>query len=76
MTEQELRALIRDRIARQLEPTPPRQVVVTDGERRTPAWQGHASHDLYLTLVNVGDSCLIEPAVACNHCGFCKSHGH
>jgi hypothetical protein len=21
-------------------------------------------------------SCLIEPAVQCNHCGFCKCHGH
>ena len=20
--------------------------------------------------------CLIEPAVRCNHCGFCKCHGH
>ena len=24
-----------------------------------------------------GDTmCLIEPAVQCNHCGFCKCHGH
>ena len=21
-------------------------------------------------------SCLIEPAVQCNHCGFCKCYGH
>jgi hypothetical protein len=21
-------------------------------------------------------SCLIEPAVQCNHCGYCKCHGH
>ena len=20
--------------------------------------------------------CLIEPAVQCNHCGYCKCHGH
>jgi hypothetical protein len=20
--------------------------------------------------------CIIEPAVACNHCGYCKSLGH
>jgi hypothetical protein len=20
--------------------------------------------------------CLIEPAVHCNHCGYCKCHGH
>jgi threonine dehydrogenase-like Zn-dependent dehydrogenase len=36
----------------------------------------HASHDMYITLVNVGDACLVEPAVGCNHCGYCKSHGH
>jgi threonine dehydrogenase-like Zn-dependent dehydrogenase len=36
----------------------------------------HASHDVYLTLVNVGDACLIEPSVTCSHCNYCKSHGH
>ncbi len=20
--------------------------------------------------------CIVEPAVRCNHCGFCKCHGH
>jgi hypothetical protein len=20
--------------------------------------------------------CIIEPAVTCNHCGYCKSYGH
>lgn len=20
--------------------------------------------------------CIVEPAVQCNHCGFCKCHGH
>ena len=34
------------------------------------------SHAMYLTLVNPGDACLIEPAVACNHCGYCQCHGH
>jgi hypothetical protein len=25
----------------------------------------------------VGDgACLIEPAVGCNHCGYCQSYGH
>jgi hypothetical protein len=24
-----------------------------------------------------GDTmCIVEPAVQCNHCGFCKCHGH
>ncbi len=37
-----------------------------------------ASHGL-LTLVTGGDPdghCLIEPAVRCNHCGYCQSMGH
>lgn len=36
----------------------------------------HSSHALYAGLVNVSDACVIEPAVQCDHCGFCKSHGH
>jgi hypothetical protein len=36
----------------------------------------HASHHLYFTLVNAGDACVIEPSVPCDHCGYCKSHGH
>ncbi len=38
----------------------------------------HASHGL-LALVGGGDSegrCLIEPSVACTHCGYCQSLGH
>ena len=37
----------------------------------------HASHFMYLQLVNNnGGACLIEEKVACNHCGYCQSHGH
>lgn len=36
----------------------------------------HPSHGLYVRLVNVTDACVIEPSVACEHCGYCKSHGH
>jgi hypothetical protein len=36
----------------------------------------HASHAVYVTLVNTGDSCVIEPHVPCTHCNYCKSHGH
>jgi hypothetical protein len=35
----------------------------------------HPSHVMY-RIINVGDSCVIEPSVTCNHCGYCKSHGH
>jgi hypothetical protein len=36
----------------------------------------HASHALYLQLMNAGGSCVIEEHVSCDHCGYCKSHGH
>jgi hypothetical protein len=39
-------------------------------------WRGHPSHSQYLTVINSGDACVIEPAVPCDHCGYCKSHGH
>ena len=41
-------------------------------------YQGaHASH-LRLPLASGDDdgACLIEPAVRCNHCGYCLSLGH
>ena len=40
-------------------------------------WGSHPSH-LRLPLVS-GDedgACVIEPAVRCNHCGYCLSLGH
>ena len=39
------------------------------------AFGAHASHFRY-TLPGSGEACLIEPAVQCNHCGYCQSHGH
>ena len=72
MTDQELRELVRDAVARHLQPG-------RGGARpaRRPAG-GHASHAL-LPLVRGGDTdgaCLIEPAVRCTHCGYCQSYGH
>jgi hypothetical protein len=42
-----------------------------------PAPGVHPSFGRYLLPREPGDSgaCLIEPAVKCNHCGFCQSHG-
>jgi hypothetical protein len=45
-------------------------------DRATPL---HASHGLIFTSGGGGDDegrCLIEPAVACTHCGYCQSLGH
>jgi hypothetical protein len=78
MTDAELRRLVRESVARHLgaAAVPARTVAPL-----APAYQGrahidHASHHLYLTLVNATDACVIEPAVTCDHCGYCKSHGH
>jgi hypothetical protein len=75
MNEQELRALVRDVVARRLG-----QAVPGSGFR-IPADTAHGrdlgpSHAVYLSLVNVGGECVIEPGVTCNHCNYCKSHGH
>ncbi len=79
MTDDELRALVRDAVQRHLgarapADVPPAMPILTESSGQP--WRGHASHVQYLTLVNVGDACLIEPNVECNHCGYCKSHGH
>ena len=73
MNEDALRALIRQTIARQanagaVSPEAPlRSDPVT--------FVTHASHFRY-ALPGSGEACLIEPAVTCNHCGYCQSHGH
>lgn len=80
MTDAELRALVREAVARRLAgdgrsesaPQPARQ---TAHDHDHP-WRAHASHHLYLSLVNVDGACVIEPSVACDHCGYCRSHGH
>ena len=85
MTEQEIRTLVRDAIAR-----------VQGAHAGDPAHVSHQSHPLHLshpshllhfshpshltfTVPSGADAdgpCIIEPAVMCNHCGYCKSMGH
>ena len=74
MNEQELRRLVREAIVR--------HGGVSTGEsahRQAGAvLYLHASHGMF-TLPSGADTdgpCLIEPAVMCNHCGYCKSYGH
>jgi hypothetical protein len=69
MNEDEIRALVRTALARQLGLDAP--------EARIPA----VKHPSHLRLpVEAGSerdgACLIEPAVSCNHCGYCQSFGH
>jgi hypothetical protein len=77
VTEQELRALVRDAIAKagigagRSEDSPLR---VEAGLKTGSYVASHAQFTLA-----PGDPegrCIIEPGVACNHCGYCKSYGH
>ena len=78
MTDAELRRLVQDAVARHLGPRAPAAPAAPAdrSEAREGRWREHPSHGQYLTVVNVGDACVIEPGVGCNHCGYCKSHGH
>jgi hypothetical protein len=77
MTDDELRALVRDAITRHLggaAPAPSGAGAVAPA----PLWRAHPSFGKF--LVSAGDEdggpCMIEPSVRCNHCGFCQSYGH
>ena len=83
MTDQELRALVRDAVARHFAVAPgaitepdPTASFEPRAHGIGPSAGAHPSHAMYMTVVNVGDACVIEPGVTCNHCGYCKSHGH
>ncbi len=77
MTDQDLRAMIRESIARHAGPAAGLRMPDA-GPGAAAIFGAHASH-LRLPLVRGGDedgACLIEPAVRCNHCGYCQSLGH
>ena len=82
MNDEQLRAVVRDAVARHLgaaarPEAPPAPGPAASAVRHPDSpWAAHASHALYVSLVNVDGSCVIEPSVACDHCGYCKSHGH
>ena len=74
MNEEEVRAMIRDSIARRLAPAAPSAGDAAGGLSFT----AHASF-VRLPLASGGDDdgmCIIEPAVRCTHCGYCQSFGH
>ena len=73
MTDDQLRALVREAVARHLGHAEPHAAGAPMMLLRQ-----HASHYRY-ALASGDDAdgpCLIEPAVRCNHCGYCQSHGH
>lgn len=79
MTDEELRALVRDAVARHVAaatPVPTPGTVPGVGTGTTPV-PLHPGFERYaLSRGDDGDgACLIEPKVRCNHCGYCQSHG-
>ena len=92
MNDDELRLLIRAAIQRHAGVASPESAAAhaLPGELRRDATFGGASGGGSVPVPVVSISCgqyqlerakddtmcLIEPAVQCNHCGYCKCHGH
>ena len=70
MNEDALRAIIRDTIAR--------VSARGDEPQVTPQLLHVTPHpSAYQYALPPSDGpCIIEPGVACNHCGYCQTHGH
>jgi hypothetical protein len=76
MNEDELRALIRQAVQKHLH-SGSAEAPQVEPERRQTAPEVSISFGQYrLERAPDDNMCLIEPAVRCNHCGFCKCHGH
>ena len=78
MTDEELRAMVREAIARVQSGA---TTVPHQSHLLHPSHLLHLSHPSHLafTVPSGADAegpCIIEPAVMCNHCGYCKSFGH
>ena len=87
MHDEEIRALVREAVARHLsaasEPVSgARRADITVLEGRAGAagvaWKQHVSHGRYVFLApaDPDSPCVVEPQVRCHHCGFCQSYGH
>jgi hypothetical protein len=72
MKEDALRALVRDTIAKLSSRADDPPVSDTPHLLQLSA---HPSGYQY-ALPPSGGPCFIEPGVACNHCGYCQTHGH
>jgi hypothetical protein len=83
MNDDELRSLIRAAIQKHMTVSPPEAIRLKPD---TTGFLGDAGAVVLPLSISFGQyqlerpagdtSCLIEPAVQCNHCGFCKCHGH
>lgn len=83
MTEDDLRHLVRQAIARvKSAPAPshfaPAPSLLAPSDAPSHSARLAPSHMMF-TVPSGSDTdgpCIIEPSVMCNHCGYCKSMGH
>jgi hypothetical protein len=74
MTDEEIRALVRQAVTRHLGGQAP-----SPGQPAAPPpWRAHPSFGRFLVTTGTEQDgpCIIEPNVRCNHCGYCQSYGH
>lgn len=90
MHDDELRAVVREAVARHLGVQPlaaeasgapkPRGEGGLAQAAPSPAlsWKSHLSHGRFVFLAPTEPDapCVVEPQVRCHHCGFCQSYGH
>lgn len=74
LSEHELRAMVREAIARHSLTAAPASPPAMSGD----SCRQHASHGRLPVFRGSDDDgpCLIEPVVRCSHCSFCQSFGH
>ena len=75
MTEEQVRALVRDALVRHLGTTRT-DARTADGSASRPS--PHVAHGRFVFLApsEPDAPCIVEPQVKCHHCGFCQSYGH
>lgn len=79
MDEQQVRVLVRQAIARHMGGAPATAIPTVAPTPATAivAPPGHASFAKFHLVRPAGETdCVIEPTVACNHCGHCLCYGH
>jgi hypothetical protein len=72
VNEEALRSLVRETIVRL--DTRSAHSSVPDAAPLAPSAAHPSNYRYHLTPTD--GPCLIEPAVPCNHCGYCQTHGH
>jgi len=72
MNEQDLRAIVREVVRRRLSEADAPVVA-----RRAAPCAEHPSYALFVIARGdeTGGPCVIEPAVGCSHCEYCRSRG-